>query len=323
LVNPDHHWANYDAATGWGDIADWYFYIYPDGVASVLMRLYTSKSDGWYEWDEQIAVFGEGQHPESVVRKQPVMTLVNAAGEAAAYDWDPQPPNPKYGGNIIQMIHFTGEYSPFAIQEFDGGDTYSGERTWYSVFPSWNHWPTAQANSSGRNSSFPDRASHSSISHLFWPLRAKSGGKVPFQEKILMEGMSNQRPAELVPLAKSWLHAPALEAVTDCRGGGYDASQRAYVLAATGPAPSFRLAASAERPIVNPAFVVRDWNANTVAQVEINGAAQRVGPEVRQGIARDLNGRPMLVVWLQHESMIPTTFTLRGGSSGQGTAPER
>ena len=37
-VNPEHHWANYDAATGWGDIADWYYYIYPDGVAAKRMR---------------------------------------------------------------------------------------------------------------------------------------------------------------------------------------------------------------------------------------------------------------------------------------------
>ena len=68
LENPDHHWANYDA-NGWGDIADWYYYIYPDGVASKIMRCYSSKPDGWHEWDEQIVVLGEGQHPESVVRK--------------------------------------------------------------------------------------------------------------------------------------------------------------------------------------------------------------------------------------------------------------
>jgi hypothetical protein len=74
LANPDHYWAHYDSAIGWGDIADWYFYIYPDGVASVVMRCYSSRPDAFMEWNEQIAVFGPGQHPESILRKTPVMT---------------------------------------------------------------------------------------------------------------------------------------------------------------------------------------------------------------------------------------------------------
>ena len=82
LSNPDHHWANYDAATGWGDIADWYYYIYPDGVAAKRMRCYTSQPKAWYEWQETIAILGEGQHPESVLAKSPVLTLVDEAGKA-------------------------------------------------------------------------------------------------------------------------------------------------------------------------------------------------------------------------------------------------
>ena len=202
LANPDHHWANYDAH-GWGDIADWYYYIYPDGVASKIMRCYSSKPETWHEWDEQIAVLSEGQHPETVICKAPVMTLVDGSGNAIDYDWNPNPPNPKYEGKIIQTIRLTGRYSPFAIQHFDGGDVYSGERTWYSVFPSWNHWPTSQVNSSGRNSSFSDRAAHSSISHLFWPNYSVQRGKIPYEEKVLMEGMTDQPAASLVRLARS------------------------------------------------------------------------------------------------------------------------
>ena len=117
LENPDHHWANYDA-NGWGDIADWYYYIYPDGVASKIMRCYSSKPDSWHEWDEQIVVLGEGQHPESVVRKKPVMTLVDGAGKATDYDWNPNPPNPQYKGQVIQKIHFTGRYQSVCHSEF-------------------------------------------------------------------------------------------------------------------------------------------------------------------------------------------------------------
>jgi hypothetical protein len=213
---------------------------------------------------------------------------------------------------MIQMIHFTGQYSPFAIQNFDGGDIYSGERTWYSVFPTWNHWPVSQINSSGRNASFPDRASHSSISHLFWPLYAEQHGDVAFQEKILMEGMSDLPAVALTNLAKSWLQAPAAEALADCRSASYDAPQRAYVLRATGPSPSFRIAASIEHPLVNPCFVVKNWNGEDAAQLQINSRPEAAGPAFRQGLERDTNGRPELVVWLRRQATETATFTLRG-----------
>lgn len=314
LSNPDHHWANYDERTGWGDISDWYYYIYPDGVAVKRMRLYTDTPESWHEWDEQIVVLGEGQHPESVLEKSPVMTLVDAAGKAHDYDWNPEPPSPAYGGSIIQQIHYTGKYDPFTIQRFTGGDTYRGERTWYSVFPSWNHWPTSQINSSGRNASFPDRAAHCSVSHLFWPVSRRQEGDVPSLEKTLMEGMTDQSAVALVPLAKSWLQAPALETASDCVSTGYDQSQRAYVLSATGPSPVFRIMASPEHPVLNPCFVFRNWNATELGRLEIEGQAQAVGSKCRQGIVRDPNGRPVLVVWLEYQTTSPVTFTLHGAS---------
>ena len=103
--------------------------------------------------------------------------------------------------------------------------------------------------------------------------RAESGDR-PFQEKLLMEGMSKLGARELAPLARSWLQAPEIESLSDCRDQRYDPSQRAYVLSATGAAPSFRIAATAERPIVNPCFVVRNWNCEDNARLEINSAAQ-------------------------------------------------
>ncbi|MCK7532636.1 MAG: hypothetical protein MZV63_17190 [Marinilabiliales bacterium] len=31
LTEPGHHWANYNDTPGWGDVAEWDYYIYPDG----------------------------------------------------------------------------------------------------------------------------------------------------------------------------------------------------------------------------------------------------------------------------------------------------
>lgn len=312
LSNPDHHWANYDPATGWGDILDWIYYIYPDGVAAKRMRCYTVQPDQWHEWQETITVLGEGQHPESVIAKSPVLTLVDEAGKAFDYNWNPEPPKPDFKDKIIHFVHFTGRYNPFTIQRFNGGDVYSGERTWYSVFPSWNHWPTAQADSSGRNASFPDRAAHSSLTHVFWPLSGQQTGDAPYLEKTLLEGMTDQSAGSLVSLAKSWLDAPPLEPISDCRSLGYEAAQRAYVICATGASPSFRITASARHPIVNLCLVVKNWNCEDAARLEINSTPELGGPAFRQGIVLDPNGRRALVVWLQRQGTEPLTCKLLG-----------
>jgi hypothetical protein len=310
LSNPGHYWANYDA-NGWGDIADWYYYIYPDGVASKVMRCYSSKPDTWHEWDEQIAVLSEGQHPETVISKAPVMTLVDGSGKSTDYDWNPNPPHPQYRGQVIQKIHFTGRFSPFAIQNFDGGDVYSGERTWYSVFPSWNHWPTSQANSSGRNSSFPDRAAHSSISHLFWPNHAEQRGKIPFQEKLLMEGMTDLPATALVGLARSWLQAPE---VADLSGGtsqGYDQSHRAYRFTFGATPLSFHIAASERNPIQNLCFEIRNWKGRRAnANLSLNGVAQGPGRNLRQGVNIDTDGTYTLIIWVGLSATSPQRFQI-------------
>jgi len=298
LENPDHHWANYDE-NGWGDISDWYYYIYPDGVASKILRCYTSKPDTWHEYNEQIVILGEGQHPESVVSKTPVMTLVDRAGKASDYDWNPDPPKPQYKGNVIQMIHFTGKFHPFAIQDFTGGDIYRGERTWYSVFPSWNHWPTSQINSSGRNASFPDRAAHSSFSHLAWPQSSRQDGKVTFLERTLMEGMTDQPATSLVSLAKSWLAAPAVTNVSGGTTWGYDQGHRAYGFKLNSAPLRFQIAASESSPIQNLCFEVKNWNSRTAkAVLKIDNKALRSGPDFRQGVNIDNDGSYTLIVWV-------------------------
>jgi hypothetical protein len=298
LANPSHHWANYDPS-GWGDIADWYYYIYPDGVASKAMFCYCSRPRVWHEWDEQIAVLSEGQHPETVIGKTPVMTLVDAGGEATDYNWNPDPPKPEYKGAMIQKIYLTGKFDLFAIQNFDGGDIYNIPRRWYSVFPSWDHWPTSQINSSERYTSFPDRASHSSISHLFWPNYAKQTGQIPFEEKVLMEGMTDQPATSLVALARSWLSAPAVDQVSGGASHGYDQSRRAYGFTYNESPLAFQIDASADHPIQNLCFESKNWQSRTArADLKINGSSQATGPDFRQGVNIDTDGTYTMIIWV-------------------------
>jgi hypothetical protein len=311
LANASHHWANYDTSTGWGDMADWYFYIYPDGAVTKNMRCYASYPDTWYEWNEQIAVLGEGQQPGSVIEKEPVMTLVDSTGKSFEYNWVSNPPNPDYKGKIIQKIHLTGKYDPFSIQEFNGGSVYSGEVTWYSVTPSWNHWPTAQINSSGRNASFPDRAAHSSISGILWPASLRERGKISFNELNLIEGMTDKPAAALTSLAKSWLKAPSTANVKGGISKGYEQSHRAYQFVFENEKLSFQIMATNNNPVQNLCFEIKNWKTRTAkAGIKVNGVSLVAGPNFRQGVNIDTDGTNTLIVWVGLLADQPQSFEI-------------
>ena len=315
-ADPSHHWANYDSTTGWGDVSDWDYYIYPDGVACKVMKWYSSKPEEWHEWDEQIAVLSEGQYPESVLKKTPVMTLVDTSGKSVDYDWNPNPPKPNFKGTLIQKINYTGKYDPYSIQNFTDGDIYKGERTWYSVFPSWNHWPTAQINSSGRNASFPDRASHSSISHLYWNLYKERGGKAAYQEDILMEGMTDKPAASLTNLAKSWLNAPPVVNISGGKSFGYNPAHRAYSFIINNIPLKFQIAGSNKRPIHNLCFEIKNWNSRMAeAGLKINGNLIKPGANFRQGTFIDSDGTYTLVIWVKMDASSSQNFEVSKAKS--------
>lgn len=314
LVDTDGVNANYNETTGWGDWSDWYYYIYPDGVAVKRMHLWT---DGLrnHEWQESMAIMGPNQHPEQVIATDPALALADINGKTSTYGWIHGPPSGvSFRDQKIQLINYRANYKPFTIADFVSGNVYGGGAVPYSVFPTWNHWPVAQIPSDGRYAIFPDRAAHCSLTHVYMPDYRTDFGDRPFQEKLLLEGMSRLSAGELAPLARSWLRPPACEPVCDCRGPGYDPSQGAFLLSASGPAPSFHIAASPDHPIVNPCFVIRNWNSSELGRLEIDGRAQAVGSEFRQGIVRDPNGRQMLVAWLEYISTDPVTFTLHGAT---------
>jgi hypothetical protein len=188
---------------------------------------------------------------------------------------------------------------------------YLGETTWYSVFPTWNHWPTAQINSSGRNASFPDRAAHASISQLEWPVSRQQRGAVPFEEKILMEGLTDRPAAELLPLARSWLDPPPAVDVTGGTGGDYAAGRRAYVFDWRGEPLAFALDASTRRPVRNLCFEVRNWpGPATAATLIVDGSDRAPGPAFRQAVRIAPDASWTLVVWLELSADEPCRFQI-------------
>jgi hypothetical protein len=301
--------ANYDEQTGWSDWSDWTYTIYPDGVASKRMRLW---SPGPYnhEWQEGMVLFGPDQHPEQVIKTSPALSLATLSGETRDYSWESGPPKGvNYRDTIIHLVNFKGDYSPFTIGNWHSGNLYSGELTEVSVFPWWNHWPIGQLPSDGRNAKHPDRTSHCSLTHVFLPNHKQQDGDRPYQERLLMEGMTKLKPAELVPLAKSWLQAPPITARSGCKALPYDQASREYPLIAEKDTMAVTIDASAKHPVANLCLTVKNWGHTGDATVSVKGAEVR---DLRQGTVLDTEGRRKLVIWLEMKATAPVDISIEG-----------
>jgi hypothetical protein len=304
--------AHADPLTGWFDWADEYWTVYPDGVAVRKQVLWSSALDATHEWQETIIINGPGQRPEDNIEAD-ALTLENMAGETATYHWQPKtdqtfalPKGPskldRPEGANIQIVHLKSAENPFQIVSPKGVsfDTYNGEPS-YSMFEWWNHWPVAQVGSSGRPAVAPDRASHSSLSHIYWPAYSQTPDSMT---KLLLCGLTDSDAASLLPLAKSWISPPPGMLIQGAAGEvQYDPSQRAFVVLSTSKGDlgrlTIRVSSAQDSPLVNPAFVVEDWNTPARVTVSIDG--KKVDVPVRLGIEHHLEG-DSLVLFLKFQS---------------------
>ena len=318
-------WA--DPLTGWFQWTDEYWTVYPDGVAVRKQVVHNTENTNANEWQETIVLHQPGSRPEDDIDWD-ALTLENMNGQSQTYTWRQKPagvlgvpdgppavtgpPDPN-----LQLVNMKSRWKPFQIVSPDGAgaDIYNNELTYFS-FECWNHWPVAQIASSDRPCVAADRASHSSLSHLHWKLYAKTRNT---ETKILMDGLTTKSPAELLPLAKSWLSPPSLQVESDAYSSdGYDPAQRDYVLA-RGPSSAaaplrLTLAASPASPALNPAFLIRNWG-EADARAKINGVSVARGKSFRFGHVEHLEGTD-LIVWLQKQSTAPLRIELTpaGGS---------
>ena len=301
--------ANYDDKTGWSDWSDWTYTIYPDGVAAKRMRLWSAGPYN-HEFQEGMVIFGPDQHPEQVIQTNPALSLATLSGETRNYSWASGPPKGvNYRDTKIHVVHFKSDYSPFTIGDFTNGNVYDGEVTETSVFPWWNHWPIAQLPSDGRNAKHPDRTSHCSLTHVFLPNHKQQDGDRPYQERLLMEGMTKLQPAELVPLAKSWLQAPAISARSGCKALPYEPASREYPLIAEKDTMAVSIDASPEHPIENLCLTVKNWGHSGDAKVSVKGAEVR---DLRQGTVLDTDGRRKFILWIEIDATTPVDISIEG-----------
>jgi hypothetical protein len=269
-----------------------------------------------HEWHETIVIHAPGERPEDNINLD-ALTIANMRGETATYKWEEKPfrlfekphgpekvdrpENPN-----IQWVNLKSTWKPFQIVPPKNArfDIYNAEKTNFT-FECWNHWPVGQILSSGRPCVAADRVSHTSLSHIYWdPYRSTDHT----MSKLLLAGLTTKSPAELLPLANSWISPPGLEVAGEgFRSDGYDPAQRAFVVTrdavAVPAALDLTFQASDDSPLVNPAVVIRNWSGKNV-QIMIDGKAVAAGKDLRMGFVEKLDATD-LVVFIQAQSNKP------------------
>lgn len=316
LVDVLDNFADVDPNTGWGDWADEYFYIYPDGVAVRNGTIHGTKAK--YSFTEPTLLLEPGKKPEDYVSLQ-AATIANSAGEARTYSWAPESPPfpfPNQPANAnIALINLNSDYKPFYIYR---PGTELGPYGWppelrplYSHFPVWNHWPVNQIPSDGRFALFPDQFASAAIMSPN-PNAEWINGPGPTKTTYFLFGLTEGGISDLALLDRSWLHPPAIRA-SDGDAAIYDPGQKSYQIQLAQKQPSapekvvLSLDASEASPLVNPAFVIHGWGSSA-AQVQINGA-NLPASAYRIGYRYTLSGTDM-ILWLNQTSEQPTKVAI-------------
>jgi hypothetical protein len=284
---------------------DEYMTIYPDGVGirkvnkKSISRDVKRESIDWEEravekiaWQDVQFLAQPGMTPDDVMNLQAV-DLANLKGETAKMDWTEGVPqkNPLPSSNI-ERINFKSDYKVFLA--FQDG-TYinpwgSVRRDMYCHFMTWNHWPVAMITSQGKSSLFPDRVTHSALC---------AADNAVDHGDMAMYGFTNKSVETLIPLAKSWCYPPQITNIKGAESKGYVKEERAYHLIASSDSIVFDIKASEDKPIVNPCFVISNWDGD--ASVIVDGDKLRCGEDYRIGHRYRLEGTD-LILWIPYES---------------------
>lgn len=293
--------ADAPSAIAWGDWADEYWFVYPDGIAVRKQVLWSDAPEREKsEFQESIVLIPAGERPEDSVHYD-ALTFADIKGNTHTYSWQPKsapglslPIGPKHfpeaANAVIQWVNLKSEWKPFEVAWGSPVtfDAYNGEQS-ISAFEWWNHWPVAQIASSGRSAVAPDRPGHTSVSHIYWPIYATDSERI---QRILMTGLTTLPAKQLIETAASW-RTPAKAVVDSGLPIQYDPSQRAYLLKVDHPMPlRITLHGTDANPVFHPAIVIAGWTG--AAKISVKGAAPG-SPEPSIGHLGGLNGSRLVV----------------------------
>ncbi|MSR55779.1 MAG: hypothetical protein EXS09_21255 [Gemmataceae bacterium] len=317
---------------GKGDWVDEWYYIYPDGVHTRHVKIYTGLaarslpfgSDREpprviHEFMEAMVLGKKGRTPQDDIENDAV-TLIKTVGDysediipegkAKTFSFTPYPRDfGEFSSANILVVNLKSRYKPFTIAMPHGVRTqpYKRDNSLVDGFQVWGP---------GEHRSYTVPIGHM-INYGHYRKTEKT------IEQVYLSGVieSKDPRKELVPLAWSWIVPPKVSMETEkpsYETEYYDPVQKAYVFDWKHDQKEleFELIADPDyygvaTTIVNPALVVGSWG-NDPVEVAIDDKAIKPGKNLRVGYEPTPAGTS-LILWLKLESKEPVNISLSKG----------
>jgi hypothetical protein len=345
-----------------GELGEWtdeWYVFHPDGTHTRKVRVYTNYASDTQSWVaptprarvhelEGMYMWNGGRDGRLVEDDlwPDAITLIKMDGTSQTTNFSPYPLTPSSTGT--DMYNFYGDFKhanvhvvntkstwrPFRIGRPGVDDPDYNPCVWGdTLLVTPYHTPHTVTNLMPTFPPGVTRAQGYDIAGLgqvnYWDHWQVSSTSVT---EIWLNGFTSSASpaAELAALAKSWQQAPAMtvDTANGAAGLGYDAGERAYLIDFSGVTQpeiaNISIAASAASPIVNPAFLIKDWGGSD-AMLAIDGVGVPRGADFRFGhyTTLDIDGvgtwSDVLVVWANFSATSTTQFTIGHPTAMNGT----
>ena len=291
-----------DSRVNWSDE---YHTIYPDGTG--IRKVHWNKGYNQPGFQDIQFFTNPGETALDVVDLQ-AMDVANINGDVEKLKWAKPNivPEITIEDATIELLKSKSEYKIFVI--FQGGNITpwgAVEQSAYTDDPfagPWNHWPMHFVPSDGRFAVDHDRVTHFALGANDW---------APEYGSMVHYGFTKQPIETVIPRAKFWQNPPDLKIIDGAENKGFNKDEKAYHLKALGETISFKIVASDESPVINPAFVISNWSGSKVTTVMVNGKIVESGSNLRQGLTRDSDGKSVKVIWLEVNSNEETDIVIK------------
>ena len=288
-----------DPKTGWECWVDEYYTIYPDGSATRKVSWNKGTTGRAVQYQESLPVTQPGQRSGELLENDYVHVAdYDYNTRAVSVDLRKQPPDWQTN-YTVQQFNFKSQNKPYICFE-------PGNRMWVRwIDGGYNHFPVNQARCDGRWARTLDRPCHIMSSPCSNPIIHEQGPRAFW---CALYGMNRMNMTELVRFGRAWAYPADVSTGSGFVSKGYDRSQRCYQIenvSGNATTSEITLKGSKDSPVFNPAFYIKNWNANG-AKIRVNGKAYA---NYKVGVNRKLEGTD-LVVFLNISEVVPVNISI-------------